>query len=116
MTSCPWPLVPAAPPSSPLQALSNSVWALAHTRSKCIANWDALCTRAPGGVDAFLSGLAGSANHMLRMLHSRADTAHLQAFLNHVEHKFSCQVRPGDVLARVPARMRTRPRAARCKQ
>ncbi len=72
-----------------LQALSNSIWAVAHARSK-LANFDGLCG-PPGSVCAFLVAIAVSANTMLKALYSRLDLAHLSAFLNTVEHKFSCQ-------------------------
>lgn len=71
------------------QALSNSIWAVAHARSK-LANFDGLCG-PPGSVCAFLVAIAVSANTMLKALYSRLDLAHLSAFLNTVEHKFSCQ-------------------------
>ncbi|EFJ43826.1 hypothetical protein VOLCADRAFT_118954 [Volvox carteri f. nagariensis] len=71
------------------QALSNSIWAVAHARSK-LANFDGLCG-APGSVSAFLVAIAISANSMLKALYTRLDLAHLSAFLNNVEHKFSCQ-------------------------
>ncbi|GFR47217.1 hypothetical protein Agub_g8900 [Astrephomene gubernaculifera] len=71
------------------QALSNSIWAVAHARSK-LANFDGLCG-PPGSVNAFLVAIAISANSMLKALYTRLDLAHLSAFLNNVEHKFSCQ-------------------------
>ncbi|KXZ56119.1 hypothetical protein GPECTOR_1g10 [Gonium pectorale] len=71
------------------QALSNSIWAVAHARSK-VANFDVQCGPA-GAVSAFLVAIAVSANSMLRALYTRLDMAHLSAFLNNVEHKFSCQ-------------------------
>ncbi len=79
----------ATPLHSP-QALSNSIWAVAHARSK-LANFDAVCG-PPGAVSAFLVAIAISANTMLKALYTRLDLAHLSAFLNNVEHKFSCQV------------------------
>ncbi|GIL44487.1 hypothetical protein Vafri_1938 [Volvox africanus] len=71
------------------QALSNSIWAVAHARSK-LANFDGLCG-PPGSVSAFLVAIAISANSMLKALYTRLDLANLSAFLNNVEHKFSCQ-------------------------
>eukprot|EP00198_Chlamydomonas_reinhardtii_P013529 XP_001702866.1 predicted protein [Chlamydomonas reinhardtii] len=71
------------------QALSNSIWAVAHARSK-LANFDGVCG-PPGAVSAFLVAIAISANTMLKALYTRLDLAHLSAFLNNVEHKFSCQ-------------------------
>ncbi|GLC73306.1 hypothetical protein PLESTF_001358700 [Pleodorina starrii] len=71
------------------QALSNSIWAVAHARSK-LANFDGLCG-PPGSVSTFLVAIAMSANSMLKALYTRLDLAHLSAFLNNVEHKFSCQ-------------------------
>ncbi|PNH12308.1 hypothetical protein TSOC_000797 [Tetrabaena socialis] len=71
------------------QALSNSIWAVAHARSK-LANFDALCG-PPGSVSAFLVAIAISANTMLKSLYTRLDLAHLSAFLNNVEQRFSCQ-------------------------
>lgn len=63
---------------------------MAHARSK-LANFDGVCG-PPGAVSAFLVAIAISANTMLKALYTRLDLAHLSAFLNNVEHKFSCQV------------------------
>lgn len=73
-----------------LQALSNSVWALAHIRAK-VAELDAVAGRE-GAVVGFLHGVAACAINMLRSLNTRMDLTNLHTCMIEAEKKFSCQV------------------------
>ncbi len=73
------------------QALSNSVWALAHTRAK-LQDLDT-AARSPGTVLAFLTGVSSCALRLLGAATTPADMqAHGMAMVD-VERRFSCQVR-----------------------
>lgn len=71
------------------QALSNSVWALAHTKSRML-DMEAV-SGTVGCVLKFLEAVAATASQMLRNLHSRVELNQLHAFLLSAEQKFSCQ-------------------------
>ena len=72
-----------------MQALSNSIWALAHMRSRP-ADLDAVAN-SPGLTMHFLFGIASCALNMLRGLRTRSDLMHMQASMVHAEKRFSCQ-------------------------
>lgn len=71
------------------QALSNSVWALAHVRSR-VADLDSWAGM-PGLTMNFMSSIANAAMRMLRCLHTSADLGHMQASMLESERRFSCQ-------------------------
>lgn len=71
------------------QALSNSVWALAHTKSRML-DMEAV-SGSVGCVLKFLETVAATASQMLRNLHGRMELNQLHAFLLSAEQKFSCQ-------------------------
>ncbi|KAF5831979.1 hypothetical protein DUNSADRAFT_12319 [Dunaliella salina] len=85
---------PALSSSFDAQALSNSVWALAHIRTKMcdlpgkFQELDA-AAGSPGCCMAFLEALADSASHMLASLDVGA--VRLSDYMTEVESKFSCQ-------------------------
>ena len=72
-----------------MQALSNSVWALAHIRSKEM-DLDAAAGKS-GCVKGFLQGVASVASMLLRGLDTRMDLSQLQACMMEAEKRFSCQ-------------------------
>lgn len=89
------------------QALSNSIWALAHVRSK-FNDLDAVVGGPPGGLTTrFMLGIAFSAMNLLRngaasavafasrtfQMGSmvRGDVSHLQSIMMESEKRFSCQ-------------------------
>ena len=72
------------------QALSNSVWALAHIKSK-VVDLD-LVAGKQGCVKVFMHGVANVANLLLRSLNSRMDLGNLQGCMLDAEKRFSCQV------------------------
>lgn len=74
-----------------IQALSNSVWALAHMRGRP-SELDAVAC-SPGLTMHFMLGVASCALEMLRGLRTRSDPAHVQASMMQSEKRFSCQVR-----------------------
>lgn len=80
-----------------VQALSNSIWALAHLKSR---GMDVDATRAPN-VMRFLNELAGAAARALARPHASCSPpgtlgelrlADAQRYLGLVEREFSCQV------------------------
>jgi hypothetical protein len=80
-----------------VQALSNSIWALAHLKSR---GMDVDATRAPN-VMRFLNELAGAAARALARHHASCSPpgtlgelrlADAQRYLGLVEREFSCQV------------------------
>eukprot|EP00195_Chlamydomonas_chlamydogama_P011872 CAMPEP_0202890262 /NCGR_PEP_ID=MMETSP1392-20130828/735_1 /ASSEMBLY_ACC=CAM_ASM_000868 /TAXON_ID=225041 /ORGANISM="Chlamydomonas chlamydogama, Strain SAG 11-48b" /LENGTH=628 /DNA_ID=CAMNT_0049573799 /DNA_START=109 /DNA_END=1995 /DNA_ORIENTATION=+ len=76
-------------PEFDAQALSNSVWALAHTRSKLSELDDVAGT--PGSVMHFLLGVAACVVRMLGTLRTRVDPMQLQSSMLDSERRFSCQ-------------------------
>jgi hypothetical protein len=76
-----------------MQALSNSIWALAHLKGRGMD----LETTMGNALLRFLEALAQAAGSMLASLnHHRADlrTSHAcKTFLQNAESNFSCQVR-----------------------
>ena len=73
-----------------LQALSNSVWALAHMRTK-LADLD-IVAHSPGLTMHFLVGISLCALDLLRGLRTRSDLINMQASMMQSENRFSCQV------------------------
>jgi hypothetical protein len=71
------------------QALSNSIWALAHMRSKP-AELD-IIAGIPGLTMHFMFGISECASNMLKGLRTRSDLSHMQASMQQAEKKFSCQ-------------------------
>ena len=94
LTPCYCPCVPIHP-----QALSNSVWALAHIRAK-LPVLDLFAGQGRTGSSSgssgssvlrFLESIATCAVILMRSLHIRPDLTQLQACLADVEGRFSCQ-------------------------
>jgi hypothetical protein len=74
-----------------MQALSNSVWALAHIRSSA-AELDLVAGQV-GCVQAFLECVATAAGRMLSQFSPQLNVSQLQAYMFDREKRFSCQVR-----------------------
>eukprot|EP00955_Chlamydomonas_euryale_P028807 303980-Chlamydomonas_euryale.AAC.16 len=71
------------------QALSNSIWAMAHVRSH-MTDLDSLAGM-PGLTINFMSSIAMAASHMLRKMQTSLDATHMQASMLESENRFSCQ-------------------------
>jgi hypothetical protein len=84
-----------------MQALSNSIWALAHMRSKP-AELD-IIAGIPGLTMHFMFGISECASNMLKGLRTCSDFSHMQASMQQAEKKFSCQVSHNPALMKPPA-------------
>ena len=82
------------PPCTAFQALSNSIWALAHIRMT-VADMDAAAgPNGQGLTHRFMLGIAVCALAALSTLRTPADTLHMQAAMLEAERRFSAQVQP----------------------
>lgn len=71
------------------QALSNSIWALAHVRMS-MAEMDSTAG-TPGLSARFMLGIATRAQEILRTLNTRCDPMHMMESVMEAEERFSCQ-------------------------